>query len=311
MKKVSILVPVYNTEKWLSRCLDSLICQSWPELEIVCINDGSTDRSLQVLQKYMEKDERIHLYNYENSGISATRNRALHHATGDCLLFVDSDDYIDKAMVKTMVEYMEAEDCDIVQCGFVMDFGPIPYFRKGSHRRIYGQSEAIQALVSEDGINNYPWGKLYRKEVFENVRFPENVKGFEDTRTIFRTFLNAGKIGTIPDRFVHYVQRSGSLTNKMSLQTVYDMRRAYQMQEKLLKKQLPEAHFSYARSYYNTDMVLIYTLIVFCHKKDHPEFEPGHFDWHELNPLYKAAYGAWLAIACAKFGWNMHDIDWK
>lgn len=309
--KVSVLVPVYNVEKWLPRCLDSILASTWKELEVILINDGSKDRSLTIAEKYAAADARIHIYSYENSGISKTRNRALAHATGDAFLFVDSDDHIDPAMIETLVHTMEQTRSDIVQCGYVMDFGPVPFYRPGSRRKVYTQEQALQALVANKGLNNYPWGKLYKRHTFHGVQFPDNVKGFEDTRTIFRTFINASRIATIPDRFYHYVQRRGSLTNCMDLETVYNMRHAYEYQQAYLRKTFPHVEFDFTEDFYNTDMVIIYTLIVFSKKKQDPHFEPARLDWSRLNPILKGAYGAWLKIACLKFNWDIRQIPWK
>lgn len=309
--KVSVLVPVYNVEKWLPACLDSILNSTWKDLEVILINDGSTDDSLAIAENYARKDDRIHIYSYENSGISRTRNRSLAHATGDAFLFVDSDDHIDVQMIETLVRTMEQKHCDIVQCGYVMDFGPVPFYRPGSRRKVYTQEEALHALVANKGLNNYPWGKLYRRHTFEGVRFPENVRGFEDTRTIFRTFIHASRIATIPDRFYHYVQRRGSLTNCMDLETVYDMRHAYEYQQACLEKAFPHETFDFTEDFYNTDMVIIYTLIVFSRKKQNPEFVPADLDWSRISPILKGAYGAWLKIACLKFHWDIRKIPWK
>ena len=300
--KVSILVPVYNVEKWLARCLDSLVGQTYRDLEIILINDGSNDSSLSIAQSCQKKDRRIKIYSYPNSGISKTRNRALEHATGDAYLFVDSDDYIERDMVEKLVRTMERKHADIVQCGYVMDFGPVPFLRPVAGSHVFTSEQALKRLVSNHGINNYPWGKLYRRHTFNGVRFPESVKGFEDTRTIFRTFLNASRIATIHDRLYHYVQRSGSLTHAMSLETVYDMRRAYEYQQQYLKKALPHEHFDFTNDLYNTDMVIIYTLIVFCHRRQDPKFVASDIDWNRIDPLRKAAYKAWLEIARLKLG---------
>ncbi|MEY8468213.1 glycosyltransferase family 2 protein [Faecalibaculum rodentium] len=308
--KISILIPVYNVKKWLDRCLDSLEAQTWKDWEAVLVNDGSTDASLEIAQRRAAQDARIHVFSYPNRGISVTRNRLLDHARGDAFLFVDSDDWIEPETLEKLVRVMEGKRCDIVQCGYQMDFGPVPFLRPVAGNGIHTREEALQMLVNNKGINNYPWGKLFRRHTFSNVRFPENIKGFEDTRTIFRTFLNASRIGTIPDRFVHYVQHPGSLTNCMSLATVYDMRRAYEYQENYLKKVLPHQHFDFNRNYYNTDMVIIYTLILFSHRKENPRFDPASIDWSKLtlSPVLHGAYLAWLQIACVKMGWDIRKV---
>lgn len=299
---VSILVPVYNVEKYVGKCLDSLLAQTWPDIEIVLINDGSTDSSLAICEKYAKKHSCIHIYSYPNSGISKTRNRALSHAQGEFIMFVDSDDFIDPDMVKTMMETINRENLDLVQCGFRMDYRFFTLYRPGSGRGCWDRITALQMLAKGKKFNNYPWGKITRKSCFDNVTFPEDIPGFEDTYTIFKSFANAQRAGTIPNRFYHYVQRRGSLTNRMSLDTVYLMRRAYMYQEVYLKKRFPEERFSFDLAQYNTDMVIIYTLIVFCHRKDHVRFIKGPVNWEKIPLILKAAYQAWLGIAVLKLG---------
>lgn len=308
---VSILVPVYNTAPYLDRCMDSLLNQTYSDLEVVVINDGSTDNSFEKLLAYQKKDTRVHVFSYSNSGISKTRNRALAKAKGDLILFVDSDDYIEPDMLEVMVNALKKRNLDLVQCNFVMDFGPVPFFRRATGNKTFTNLEALHALVAEKYLNNYPWGKLYKKELFEGITFPENMKGFEDTCTIFKTIANAKRVGTIPERFYHYEQRMGSLTNCMSLTTVYGMRRAYQYQEEYLKKRFPNEQFSFDQAQYNTDMVLIYTLIVFSRRKDDPKFVGAKIDWSKLNfsPVMKAAYEAWLKLAELKLGDSIVEMD--
>lgn len=309
---VSILVPVYNVEKYIATCLDSLLAQSYPNIEIVLIDDGSPDRSIEICQEYAKKFPNIHVYIYENAGISTTRNRALDHANGDYYMFVDSDDYIHPKMVETMIRISQLDHSELVQCGYRMDyFKYFPFLRKVAKRQTINTIQALQQLVNNKGINNYPWGKLYKKEVFENVRFPEHLIGFEDTRTIFKTIANAETISTSPNRFYHYVQRQGSLTNRMDLETVYNMRKAYQYQEQVLKDRFPEQTFDFTMNYYNTDMVIIYTLIFMTYKKQNPKFKPYPLDWKKIPKVMKVAYYCWLKIACIKFGWNIDEIDWE
>lgn len=299
---VSILVPVYNVENYVGKCLDSLLAQTWPDIEIVLINDGSTDSSLQICEDYARKHSNIHIYSYPNSGISRTRNRALSHATGEFIMFVDSDDFIDPEMVSTMMETINRENLDMVQCGFRMNYRFFTLYRPGSGRGCWDNITALQMLAKGKKFNNYPWGKITRKSCFDGVAFPENMPGFEDTYTIFKSFANAKRVGTIPNRFYHYVQRRGSLTNRMSLQTVYLMRKAYSYQEDYLKNRFPDVTFSFDLAQYNTDMVIIYTLIVFCHRKDHARFVKGPVNWEKIPLILKAAYQAWLGIAVLKLG---------
>lgn len=304
---ISVLVPVYNTSKYLDRCMKSLLNQTYKDLEIVVINDGSTDDSLSKLEQYAKKDSRVKVYSYENAGISKTRNRALEQAHGEYITFVDSDDFIDHRMIEKLYQAAIKRDLDVVQCNFVMDYGPIPFYRKPTFRKDFSTLEAMKMLAKEFYLNNYPWGKLYKRECFDGVHFPENMKGFEDTCTIFKAIAKAKRVGTIPNRYYHYAQRFGSLTNCMSLETVYLMRRAYQYQEQEFNKLFKGEKFSFDLQHYNTDMVLIYTLILFVHRKDHAKFVPADFNWKKtpIPPFWYIAYWAWLGIAMLKLSPNI------
>lgn len=311
MPTVSVLLPVYNTSKYLDRCLESLENQTFSDIEMILINDGSTDESLEICQQHAKKDGRVHVFSYENGGISKTRNRALSHAEGEFVMFVDSDDYVDVRMVDALVRASRKRNLDVVQCGFVMDFGPVPFYRLSSGNQDYTTVQAMHAIAREDHLNNYPWGKLYRRICFDHVRFPEDMRGFEDTCTVFKALANAKRIGTIPNRYYHYAQRMGSLTNCMDLKTVYLMRRAYLYQKATLQKLFPDETFSFDQQLYNTDMVIIYTLILFCHRKDDPKFLPADFSWDNLDfsPILHLAYVLWLGIAHIKLTDSILDVS--
>lgn len=307
MSLVSILVPIYNVEKYLSRCLDSLVNQTYKNIEIVIINDGSRDRSRDIAQFYANQFDFIHIYDYENAGISTTRNRCLKRAKGDYVTFVDSDDYIELDMIENMMTIVEREKCDIVACGYVMDYCAFPLLRKVCPEKTMTALEALHSLASNKGMNNYPWAKLFARHCFNDVMFPEDLKGFEDTCTIFKAINNAAKVCAIPNRYYHYVQRRGSLTNNMDLATVYAMRKAYEYQETCLHRLYPDEQFSFDLNYYNSDMVIIYTLIFFYTKKDQPVYEPANINWKNINPFLRFVYCLWLGIARIKFGWIFNE----
>lgn len=302
---VSFLVPVYNVEKYLKRALDSMVHQTYSDFEIVCINDGSTDGSGAILEAYADKYPQVKVYTYENAGISTTRNRSLAHARGEYVMFVDSDDFLEENTLEVMMEQMEKNQADLVMCGFVMDYPFFKFYRKVARHKVWDNLSALQALSTNKGINNYPWGKLYKKSLFDGISFPSHEKGFEDTYTIFKAIAAAKKIVTIPNRFYHYVQRGGSLTNNMSLETVMHMRQAYHYQQQSLEAMFPNTPFDFDLQYYNTDMVIIYTLLLFCKKSSHPQYQRDDFSFASLPAVFKPAYYAWLSLACMKFGWSL------
>ncbi|MBQ0065927.1 MAG: glycosyltransferase family 2 protein [Firmicutes bacterium] len=302
MSKVSILVPVYNVENCLEKCLDSLINQTYKDIEIVVINDGSTDLSKKILDDYTEKDKRIIVRNYKNSGIAITRNRALKYATGDYLMFVDSDDYIDLDMVEVMVHTLEKDQSDICICGFTQDYRYGKLYRKVCKDGILTSIEALHSLVDNRGVNNYPWAKLYKRECFKDVEFPDGETTFEDAYTILRAIAQSKKISTLSKRYYHYVQRNGSLTNRMSLETVYTMRISFEYQEVYLKKEFPNEKFNFNTQYYNADMMILYAAMLHHTRKDHVVFIPGDIDWSKVDWIHKLGYWAWLNLAKIKIG---------
>ncbi len=287
---ISILVPVYNVENYLSQCLDSILAQTYKDIEIVMVNDGSTDHSKYIASSYANRYSFIHLYNYENAGISTTRNRLLRHAKGEYVFFVDSDDYIAPQTLQAMMNHMEAYNCDIVCCGYTMDYRFGALYRKVETKKVMTKQEALHSLAENKGMNNYPWGKLYKKKCFSNVSFPEFMRGFEDTYTVFKALCNAGTIGCISKRYYHYVQHQGSLTHRMNLETAYDMRKAYEYQESCLRRWYPEEDFHFDVHLVNSDFVILYTIFAYYTKKDDPQFVPAVINWKKVNPFVHVAY---------------------
>lgn len=192
--KISIIVPVYNVEKYLSRCLDSLVNQTYRNIEIICVNDGSTDTSLQILQAYIENDNRIILINRENRGISISRNEALSIAKGEWVMFVDSDDWIDNDICHLSVEKAITENADVVFWSYIREFQSksLPKY-VNNENKIWANKEACRILhcrilgpigkelKETDKMDAWGtvWGKLYRRSLIEEYQIR-----FVDTREI-------------------------------------------------------------------------------------------------------------------------------
>lgn len=305
MYKVSVLIPVYNVEKYLSKCLDSIIQQTYKDIEIIIINDGTTDSSLDIANLYASKYNFIHVFSYENAGISTTRNRALEKATGDYYLFVDSDDYLHPHMIENMIEKAITTNSDIVTCGYRIECKGLSIPVSPMRKKTMDSLSALRALSQNKGINNYPWGKLYAASCFRNVQFPVEKKGFEDTYTVFKAIYNANRVSILPNCYYHYVKRPGSLTDHMDIVQAYEMRAAYEYQELCLHQWFPQENFYYDINFYNSDMVILYTLIFFYSRKDQPVYVPAVIDWSKINIFYRIGYVVWRLIACFKFGWSL------
>lgn len=211
MKKVSVIVPVYNVEKYLNRCLNSLVKQTLKDIEIIVVNDGSPDNSSDIILKYVKKYKNVVYYNKENGGLSDARNFGIEHANGEYIAFVDSDDYVDKDMLKKLYNKASSSNFDIVCCNF-------DYVDDNGNFIKYGNSKVINDLNGDSirrcMLDIYPtaWNKLYKKELFENgIRFKKGV-WYEDVEFLYRLFPYVKSIGTINDSLYHYVQREGAIT---------------------------------------------------------------------------------------------------
>ena len=217
--KVSVILPVYNVGKYLRQSLDSLINQTLKEIEIICVNDGSIDDSYDILEEYREKDSRIKVIHKENKGTGAARNDGLRIATGECIGFVDPDDWVKPNMFERLYNLIKEKDLDIAMC---MPDGydeknainaPFPYFVDANFENIIDDRTFNWRDLSPFSYPMCVWNKLYTKELFDkhNIEFAEGLD-FEDHKVIFGTLLTAEKIFFIREKlYVYRFNREGSV----------------------------------------------------------------------------------------------------
>lgn len=170
-KLVSVIVPVYNVEKYISRCIDSIISQSFRNMEIILVDDGSTDNSLELCESYAQKDNRIKLIAKENEGSSVARNIGLGLAEGKYIVFIDSDDALESDFVETLLKAAELHRADICICGYKKNGKNCLIDEYGKTELITDRSMLGKALIVERRIGVMPWGKIYKKECIGNIRF--------------------------------------------------------------------------------------------------------------------------------------------
>ena len=177
---ISVIVPVYNVEPYLEKCLDSIIGQTYKDLDILVIDDGSTDHSDEICDKYAEKDKRIKVFHTENRGLSAARNLGLENAKGEYIGLVDSDDWIEQDMFEALLSKIEETAADVAECGSFVDY-PEKSIKRTAIQQVVQSEESIEALL-HGRISTQVWNKLYNRSCFENVRFPDG-RSFEDIAT--------------------------------------------------------------------------------------------------------------------------------
>ena len=211
--KVSIIIPVYNAQKYLRRCLDSLINQTLKEIEIICINDGSTDNSLNILKEYEQNDSRIIIINQENSGIGKARNSGIKIAKGEYIGFVDADDWVDKDYYEKLYNAAKKYDSDIAAGDFYRE-GKIFKTKKLKHtaEEFITDKEKIfkKAVIPR---YNYVWNKIYRSSEVKKYLF-DNVRYYEDILWLCKVLFYLKGYVTVADTFYHYIRNPKSVVTQ-------------------------------------------------------------------------------------------------
>ena len=200
-KLISVIIPVYGVEKYIRQCLDSVVNQSYENLEIIVINDGTKDRSAEIAKEYAGKDRRIKVYDYENGGLSAARNRGLLLAKGEYISFVDSDDWLHPDFIKKQADALEANNADIVKCSVVITDTvkeKIKGFKKTKVRKadvgLYFHQGFLWVVV---------WNALYKRGIVTGVRYPEGIV-YEDNYASGLYLLKAGTVAELKDPLYYY-----------------------------------------------------------------------------------------------------------
>lgn len=220
MQLVSIIVPVYKVENYLEKCVNSILNQSYKNIEVILVDDGSPDESGKLCEKMKKTDSRIIVLHKANGGLSDARNFGLQYAKGSLIMFVDSDDYIHPDMVETMYRKMEYDESDLVVCDFckVNQEGKLLENENGSNfeSRVINNDEMLDMLCSESGWRLVPaWNKLYKKEIWKDLSFPKG-KLHEDEYIIHEVIEKSEKISLINNKMYYYVQRNGSIMNNIT-----------------------------------------------------------------------------------------------
>ena len=221
---VSIIVPVYNTEQYLEKCIESIRDQSYPNLEIILVDDGSTDHSGEICDHYSIIDSRIKVVHEENGGQAKARNTGIHISLGQLFLFVDSDDYINKYMVEHMYNRIEKDRSDLAVCGhcFLDEEGNIIeiFTIRDQVRTGYQTLEMAYCGTKNDYLfNSVIWNKLYKRSRFEQIRFPEG-RVQEDEATVYKLLDQCRNVSILSEPLYYYTRRSNS-----TMTSTYSLRR--------------------------------------------------------------------------------------
>lgn len=209
-KLLSVIVPVYNVEKVLKRCVDSILAQDYTPMEVILVDDGSPDKCPQICDEYATKDKRIKVVHKTNGGVSSARNVGLDKAVGEYISFIDSDDSILPNMYSEMIEQLEQNKLDIIECKAQrVKKGVVKHSADKGNLIICNAKEELIDCLKNDGGS--VWSKIYKKQVIGTVRFPEG-RVFEDTVAMFKFIANAKVIGFFNKTFYNYYYNYSSIT---------------------------------------------------------------------------------------------------
>lgn len=228
--EISIIIPVYNVEKYVKKCIDSVLEQSFKDFEVILVNDGSTDSSAIICNKYRDKDDRISVINKKNGGLSSARNIGIEKSRGKYITFIDSDDFISKDYIKRLYYNIINNKADISICNnkrFQVEKDTNEY-KVNNKTLVFNAEKCLENLYGE-GWSNYvtAWGKLYRKELFNNIRFPEG-KINEDLYIMYKVYLSANKIVYNDSELYFYRYREDSIMNKKLTYKNFDELEAFE-----------------------------------------------------------------------------------
>ena len=233
LEKITVIVPVYNVEKYLDRCVESIINQTYQNLEIILVDDGSLDNCPVICDKLAERDCRVKVIHKQNGGLSDARNAGMEIATGELIGFVDSDDWIEPEMYQLLRDYMIEHDCDISACGVQMDWEDGTPSRRltADGCCVLNTVEAMRASIEETWLKQPVWYKLYKSRIVKDILFPDG-KYHEDVFWSYQAIGRAEKIGIFDCPCYHYLQRSGSIMGEG-----YSLKRLDSLEAKLARVQ--------------------------------------------------------------------------
>jgi glycosyltransferase involved in cell wall biosynthesis len=216
---ISVIIPIYNVAQYLSQCIDSVLAQTYKDLEIILVDDGSTDDCPGMCDDYQKKDTRIRVIHKQNGGLSDARNAGMRIATGEWTLFVDSDDWLDREAITKLYRFAIDNDCDVVQGNMYYVYDDHLLYRQAKRHEqkkiVLSRYETMRELIINDRVKNFAWGKLYKTNIIKDLAFPVG-KYFEDSFWQHLVIDRVERYGIIDEPLCYYRQRGDSISGTPS-----------------------------------------------------------------------------------------------
>jgi len=289
--KVSVIIPVYNVKQYLKEALDSVIHQTYKNIEIIIVDDGSNDGSEKICDEYAGNDSRIRVIHEENGGLSVARNTGLDNMSGEYVAFLDSDDIYYPDMIQKMLESLLSHKTDCAVCRYTV-FNTKQKInlnsKKKTNEKIYTRAEALKAIINGE-IHAFAWNKLYKKNLFDSVRYPAG-QNYEDISVVFKIFDKTNKVSVLDEKLVYYRKHRQSITSTYTLKNFQDLHTAQNIFISFVKEHIPEIYTEkeLKKIYHNWMKMFIYKYAKTLHKnipekKDIESFLKNIIQEYNLN----------------------------
>lgn len=274
MTEISIIVPVYNTEKHLKKCVDSILAQTFKDFELILVDDGSKDSGRNICDEYIKSDSRVRVIHKENGGVSSARNAGIDLAKGRYIGFVDSDDYIDKDMYETLINDIKQYDANISICRI---YGHNSKNHKllgysGNEKMLFNGLTAMGLVLEGKILSAGPVDKLYKAEVFNNIRYPQG-KNYEDAFITPEIIFKSERIIYNPAQKYHYIQRNGSITTSKFKPLDFNIIEAYSKHLDFIQKKAPSLKKQAIYRYFWSHMMVLDKMVVSEDFNDKEKYE--------------------------------------
>lgn len=248
---ISVVVPIYNVYPYLSQCIDSILAQTYSDLEIILVDDGSPDDCPKLCDCYAGRDKRIKVIHKSNGGLSDARNAGMKIAGGEWTYFVDADDWLDRDAIRKLYDFAVAGGCEVVQENMYYAYAGYLLFRKTSRRErkkvVLDRHEAMRELIINDRIKNFAWGKLYKTALIRDLEFPKG-RFFEDSFWQHLVFDKIERYGVIDEPLYYYRQREDSISGTPS-DKIKDLLEGNKERMFFIKEKYPELSALMERKY--------------------------------------------------------------
>lgn len=274
--KISVIIPVYNVVEYLPQCLDSIVAQDFDDMEVVVVDDGSTDGSSEILHDYCRRNDYFKIVSKVNGGLSDARNVGTAVAQGDYIYYLDSDDWVSPDAIDKLYQFAVENRCDVVQGGFYYAYDDSLMFddrwiKEAMDPFVLDRDSAMYELIKNHYVKNFAWGKLYRSDIVKKIPFPKG-KYFEDAYWQHLIMHEVRRYGVMPGPLYYYRQRQGGISGAFSTRNL-DLLKGYKLRLEFVKHEYPQYAGDMLKLYHglcismmgaayrtrNTELVQVYT----------------------------------------------------